>query len=151
MTKPKEISVTVSKKMSSDFNSIGLTVSLTTTVDETDDLDIAYAGNWGICWEEIDKQEEAIKEKLKTITPPTPIVPVAPPVAPLIAPVAVPVQPQQVADPIMTSTTPQCPIHGNTVTYRPSGISKSTGKPYPGFYSCTAKTPDGMFCKEKFK
>ena len=146
MTKPKEISVTVSKKMSSDFNSIGLTVSLTTTVDKDDDLDIAYAGNWGICWDEIDKQEEAIKEKLKTIAPSTPVVQVAP----VVAPVTAPVTPQQEIDPIMIATTPVCPVHGVTVAYRQSGISKSTGKPYPGFYSCTAKTPDGQFCKQKF-
>ena len=147
MTKPTEISVTVSKKMSSDFNSIGLTVSLTTTVDETDDLDIAYSGNWGICWDEIDKQEEAIKEKLKTIAPSTPVVQVAP----VVTPVTAPVTPQQEIDPIMSATTPVCPIHGATVVYRPSGISKKTGKGYAGFYACTARNADNSFCTSKFQ
>lgn len=145
MSKAKEISVTVSKKMSSDFNSIGLTVSLTTTVDETDDLDVAYSGNWGICWDQIDKQEEAIKAKLKAIAPVQPVV------TPVVAPVSPPVQPGQEIDPIMTATTPQCPIHGATVVYRQSGISKSTGKPYSGFYSCTVKNADNSFCTSKFQ
>lgn len=145
MTKPKEISVTVSKKLSADFNSVGLSVSLTTTVDETDDLDMAYSANWGKCWEEIDKQEEAVKEKLKEVAPNIPTPTVTAPKPPTTVPAQKPVE-----DPIMTATTPACPIHGNTVVYRPSGISKKTGKPYPGFYACTAKNADGSFCTQRF-
>ena len=44
---------------------------------------------------------------------------------------------------------PKCPIHGPTMIYRPAGISKSTGKPYPGFWTCSEKSKEGVFCKGK--
>jgi len=41
-----------------------------------------------------------------------------------------------------------CPDHGETVVWREGGTSKTTGKPYSGFWACTEKT-DGKFCKAK--
>ena len=39
-----------------------------------------------------------------------------------------------------------CPYHGDTLVWRPAGVSKRTGKPYDGFLSCSAKKEDGSYC-----
>ena len=43
----------------------------------------------------------------------------------------------------------QCNIHGIELVQRPGGTSKTTGKPYPSFWACPAKNPDGSFCRFK--
>lgn len=44
---------------------------------------------------------------------------------------------------------PVCPIHKVEMVYRQSGISKTTGKAYPGFWACPEKSEDGKFCNYK--
>ena len=39
-----------------------------------------------------------------------------------------------------------CPVHKNAMTFKPAGVSKRTGKPYNGFWSCGIKNTDGTFC-----
>lgn len=41
---------------------------------------------------------------------------------------------------------PVCPLHGQTMVYRPAGVAKGTGRPYPGFWACTQKKSDGKYC-----
>ena len=125
-----------------EFGSDMVSASITMSVEDETEIKDAYSEAWDIVKEEVKGQEALLAEKkeMKEVADniSTTEAKSAPPQ---------PITPEK--DPIMTSTTPRCPIHGNTVTYRPSGISKKTGKPYPGFYSCTAKTPDGQFCKER--
>ena len=59
-------------------------------------------------------------------------------------PVTVPVAP----------VTPQsqslvCPVHGTVMVLKPAGVSKSTNKPYPPFWSCPSKNADGTYCKSR--
>lgn len=39
--------------------------------------------------------------------------------------------------------------HGTAWQSKPSGISKTTGKPYNAFYAASHKLPDGSWCREK--
>ena len=41
---------------------------------------------------------------------------------------------------------PTCDIHHVTMSWKPPGISKA-GRPYPGFFSCPTRMPDGSFCR----
>lgn len=41
---------------------------------------------------------------------------------------------------------PLCKVHNQAMLWRPAGISKTTGKAYPGFFSCQVKTEDGKYC-----
>jgi len=53
---------------------------------------------------------------------------------------------------IKTPTDPNatmCGIHNVPMSLRPAGVSKTTGKHYPAFWSCPNKNPDGSFCKFK--
>lgn len=43
-----------------------------------------------------------------------------------------------------------CPRHKQPWSYKPGGTSKTTGKPYGGFYACSARDEDG-WCKQKPK
>lgn len=43
-----------------------------------------------------------------------------------------------------------CPDHKQRWSYKPGGSSKTTGKPYGGFYACSARDADG-WCKQKPK
>lgn len=45
---------------------------------------------------------------------------------------------------------PECAIHHVPMTWRPAGVSKTTGRPYPGFWSCPEKV-DGRYCNYKPK
>lgn len=139
MTKTKEITTSVTKKIGQpNFGSASVLVSITSSVDDGDDVDMAYAGDWALCWEQIDKQEEELKKRTKV-----PEAPVETPTTPPLVPV------QEPSDPIMDATAPICPIHKVKAVWRPAGVSKA-GKPYPGFYGCPGKNPDGTFCKQKF-
>ena len=40
---------------------------------------------------------------------------------------------------------PECGIHHIPMTWRPAGVSKTTGKHYPGFWSCPEKV-NGNYC-----
>jgi hypothetical protein len=42
-----------------------------------------------------------------------------------------------------------CPDHHEPYVFREGGVSKTTGKPYDGFWTCKGKTPDGGFCRSK--
>ena len=135
--KIKEISTTVSKKIGQpDFGSIGFSATITATVEENDDLDAAYAGNWGICMDEIDKQEKLLPKNPvpSQVTPPAPYVDWTKK------------EVDQTPDPIMDATAPTCGIHGVAMVWKPAGVSKKTGKAYPGFYSCPSRNADGSFC-----
>lgn len=143
--KYKEIGINVSEKIGQpEFSSVMLSASVTMTVEDDAEVKGSFREAWATAWEEIGEQKEALKDKkvIKEAVDEGEKAPVVPP------PVQAPVESE---DPIMTSTTPRCPVHGDTVTYRPSGVSKKTGKAYTGFYSCSFRMPDGSFCKEKFK
>ncbi len=47
-----------------------------------------------------------------------------------------------------TQEVKRCPLHGTQLKWIPAGISKQTGRPYHGFWSCSEKMPNGEFCKE---
>jgi hypothetical protein len=42
---------------------------------------------------------------------------------------------------------PICAIHNAPMTLKPAGVSKTTNKPYPAFWSCGERLSDGSFCK----
>lgn len=44
----------------------------------------------------------------------------------------------------------ECPSHRRPWTLKPGGVSKTSGKPYDPFYTCSEKTESG-WCKEKPK
>lgn len=44
---------------------------------------------------------------------------------------------------------PICSVHNVEMNWRPPGQSRSTGKPYPGFWACPQKNPDGSYCNFK--
>jgi hypothetical protein len=155
--KVTEITVNISKKlvtagiMGSDMASASMKIS----IEDESEIAEAYAKGWAICYEEVDKQQEELKTKaeLKEVADsvnqdiPAGYTPTTNPSISMSTSPSAHADP----DPIMTATTPTCPVHGNTVVYRPSGISKKTGKPYAGFYACTARNTDGSYCTEKFK
>jgi hypothetical protein len=45
---------------------------------------------------------------------------------------------------------PVCGVHGIPMTLKPAGVSRA-GKPYPAFWSCSQKNPDGTYCSYKPK
>ena len=45
---------------------------------------------------------------------------------------------------------PMCGIHKIPMTLKPAGVSK-VGRPYPAFYSCGQRNPDGSYCNFKLK
>ena len=45
-----------------------------------------------------------------------------------------------------TSQSPMCAVHRTPMTFKQAGISKKTGKPYAGFWSCGIKNTDNTFC-----
>jgi hypothetical protein len=130
-----EITVNISKKlvkagvMGSDMASASMKIS----IEDESEVPEAYAKGWAICYEEIEKQEKELKDKsdIKEVADEIPSVDVT----------------QESPDPIMTVTAPVCPLHNVAKVWKPAGVSKTTGKPYPGFYACPAKNLDGSFCK----
>jgi hypothetical protein len=44
---------------------------------------------------------------------------------------------------------PECPVHHVAMTWRNGGISKTTGKPYQGFFSCPERNENGEYCRAK--
>jgi len=44
---------------------------------------------------------------------------------------------------------PECPVHNIPMRWKSGGISKTTGKPYQGFYSCPERNEDGSYCRAK--
>lgn len=44
--------------------------------------------------------------------------------------------------------TPLCGIHGTPMTLKPAGVSKTTGRQYPAFWSCGQRDGD-QYCKFK--
>lgn len=46
---------------------------------------------------------------------------------------------------------PTCGIHGTPMILKPAGVSKSTGKPYPAFWSCGQKNANGTYCQYRPK
>jgi hypothetical protein len=49
----------------------------------------------------------------------------------------------------VTPGIPECGIHHVPMTWRGGGISKKTGKPYNGFWSCPQRNPDNSYCSFK--
>lgn len=47
------------------------------------------------------------------------------------------------------SAAPVCGVHGVPMRWKPPGTSKTTGKPYQGFWSCGTKNDDGSWCRYK--
>lgn len=43
-------------------------------------------------------------------------------------------------------TAPMCGVHNVPMVFKGPGISRSTGRSYPGFWSCGEKNPDGSYC-----
>lgn len=41
---------------------------------------------------------------------------------------------------------PSCGVHHTAMTWKAPGVSKNTGKPYPGFWSCGMKNENGTWC-----
>ena len=66
------------------------------------------------------------------------------------APAAAPVQPAPVYAPAHVAAPSGGPVcaHGEPAKFVPPGVSKKTGKPYPGFYAC-ARTPQSAQCDFK--
>ena len=131
MSQIKEITTSVSKKIGQpNFGSASVLASITSTIDEGDDVDMVYSANWGYCWDQVDAQEkELVKRTPHTDTEWLDKEPVvqAPP----------------------AQSIPVCQIHNKPMTLKPAGVSKTTGKPYPAFWSCSERMPDGSFCKFK--
>lgn len=46
---------------------------------------------------------------------------------------------------------PICGIHNVPMNFREGGISKTSNRPYPAFWACPAKMPDGSYCKFRNK
>ena len=44
------------------------------------------------------------------------------------------------------SAAPICAIHNIPMNYKSAGVSRKTGKPYPAFWSCSERLPNGLFC-----
>jgi len=44
---------------------------------------------------------------------------------------------------------PACPVHKTPMTWKPAGISKTTNRPYPGFFACGVRQEDGNWCNAK--
>ena len=44
---------------------------------------------------------------------------------------------------------PICEDHHLPMTWHPAGVSKKTGKPYNGFWSCKVLNEDGSYCTFK--
>jgi hypothetical protein len=44
---------------------------------------------------------------------------------------------------------PICEVHNKPMTLKPAGVSKTTNKPYPAFWACSERMPDGSFCRFK--
>jgi hypothetical protein len=49
-----------------------------------------------------------------------------------------------------SATDGSCAKHGKPWSYKPGGVSKTSGKPYGGFYACAGRDEDG-WCREKPK
>lgn len=50
-----------------------------------------------------------------------------------------------------TQEVKRCPFHGTQLKWIGPGVSKQTGRPYNGFWSCSEKMPSGEYCKEGSK
>ena len=96
--------------------------SITTTIEDEDELSEAFAKSWAVCYEEIEKQQAELQGKADLKESMDDFKDMA-------------------EEPVETEATPTCPIHHVKAVYRPSGVSKKTGKPYPGFYSCPERGP----------
>ena len=55
-----------------------------------------------------------------------------------------------IATPKQAFQAPVCEVHGIPMTLKPAGVSRA-GKPYPAFWSCSQKNPDGTYCSYKPK
>ena len=47
---------------------------------------------------------------------------------------------------VQSSVAPVCGIHNVSMVYKEGGVSKVSGRPYPGFWSCPQKE-NGTYCK----
>ena len=45
------------------------------------------------------------------------------------------------------TSAPTCGIHNIPMVWKAPGVSKTSGKPYPGFWSCKERNQDGSYCK----
>ena len=138
----KEISVNVSKKIgrTGTFGSDMVSASITVSVDDESEVKSAFVESWAKAWEEVDKQEheiqdrkemeESVRETIKSneewINEPS--------------------VPPTYSAPVQENTGNVCPIHKVALVWKPAGVSKKTNRPYPGFYSCPGRNPDGSFC-----
>ncbi len=50
---------------------------------------------------------------------------------------------------VQQSQSPVCPVHGTVMVLKPAGVSKTSNKPYPPFWSCPSKNADGSYCKSR--
>ena len=54
-----------------------------------------------------------------------------------------------VARTVTQEVAPLCPVHGTPMSFKPPGISKTSGKPYQGFWSCGQRNADNSYCRAK--
>ncbi len=54
-------------------------------------------------------------------------------------------QPAKVSSGPARQDAPTCGIHNVPMNWKPGGVSRTTGKPYNGFWSCNEKI-NGQFC-----
>lgn len=45
---------------------------------------------------------------------------------------------------------PECGIHKTPMKWHVGGVSKTSGRPYPGFWSCPERMEDGGYCTFKY-
>lgn len=129
----KEIAVNVSKKIGQpQFGSIMLSASMTITANDAEAPE-AYNNAWSTCWEEILKQEEEFKKNSSLKE-------------------AMDEFGDMINEPTVRTAAPKCGNHPEqALIWRKAGISKSTGKAYPAFWSCPIRTETGAFCTYKYK
>jgi hypothetical protein len=51
--------------------------------------------------------------------------------------------------PEQATNAPVCGVHGTPMIMKPAGVSKSTGRAYPAFWSCSTRNVDGTYCSYK--
>lgn len=44
---------------------------------------------------------------------------------------------------------PLCSVHKTPMTWKKPGISKTTNRPYPGFWACNVKNENGEWCNAR--
>jgi len=126
MINMKEITVSISKKLSKNYNSDGVMASITMTMDDRSEVADAYKEAWAICQEEVDKQANEVKTTNQIEESVN--------------------KSSEFTSEMAEELVPHCPIHNMDMVLRPAGISKTTGKGYPAFYACPGKDVNGKFC-----